>query len=85
MLPEGDLPDILDRRQAATPLPEDPADADDPLLRTSLQSLLRPGLSSLASTDPGFMSAAAIELGRGREVQALQQLLSSADQGVGDA
>lgn len=75
MTPEGDMLDILNRSEATTPLPEDPADANDPLLRMSLKSLLRQGLGSLVSADPGFMSAAATQLGDGRELQALQQLL----------
>jgi hypothetical protein len=57
-------------------VPEDPEDANDPLLRTSIRSLLRQGLSNLAQTDPAFMTAAATALGPGRELQALQDLLN---------
>eukprot|EP00878_Enallax_costatus_P031187 GHUV01034081.1.p1 GENE.GHUV01034081.1~~GHUV01034081.1.p1 ORF type:complete len:419 (+),score=152.25 GHUV01034081.1:1869-3125(+) len=74
-VPDGDILDIMNRSEATTPLPEDPADANDPLLRTSLRSLLRQGLAALVAADPGFAAAAAAQLGGGRELQALQWLL----------
>lgn len=69
--------EVLNRSEATTPLPEDPADANDPLLRTNIRALLRQGLGSLAAADPAFMAAAAAHLGPDRELQALQQLLES--------
>lgn len=77
MSPGGDINDMLDHSEAATPLPEDPLDAEDPLLRTSLRSKMHQGLTALMSSDPGFMSSAAAQLGDGRELQALQQLMSA--------
>jgi hypothetical protein len=77
LITEGlDMDAMLNRSEATTPLPEDPADANDPLLRTNIRSMLRQGLGALAAADPGFMEAAAAHVGPGRELQALQQLLA---------
>ncbi|WIA08198.1 hypothetical protein OEZ85_007649 [Tetradesmus obliquus] len=78
LVTEGlDMEAMLNRSEATTPLPEDPADANDPLLRTSIRSMLRQGLGALAAADPGFMAAAAAHVGPGRELAALQQLLAA--------
>lgn len=74
--------DVISRSAGATPVPDDPADADEPLLRLSLRSLLRQGLGALAAADSAFLQAAAAQLGSGSaEVVALQQLLSGDDGG----
>uniref|UniRef100_A0A383VNQ8 Importin N-terminal domain-containing protein n=1 Tax=Tetradesmus obliquus TaxID=3088 RepID=A0A383VNQ8_TETOB len=78
-----DMEAMLNRSEATTPLPEDPADATDPLLRTSIRSMLRQGLGALAAADPGFMAAAAAHVGPGRELTALQQLLAAPSTHVG--
>ncbi|KAF6258143.1 armadillo-type protein [Scenedesmus sp. NREL 46B-D3] len=79
LITEGfDMDSMLNRSEATTPLPEDPADANDPLLRTNIRSMLRQGLGALAAADPGFVAAAAAHVGPGRELQALQQLLAPA-------
>jgi hypothetical protein len=78
LITEGlDMDAMLNRSEATTPLPEDPADANDPLLHTNIRSMLRQGLGALAAADPGFMAAAAAHVGP-RELQVLQQLLTPA-------
>ncbi|KAF8072465.1 Ipo9 [Scenedesmus sp. PABB004] len=69
-----DLADVMDRSAAATPLPDDPADANDPLLRTPMRALVRAGLAQLAAADPGWFEAAAPHLGA-RERAALEAAL----------
>lgn len=69
------LSDVMERSAAPTPTPEDPAEASDPLQSISLRALLRQGLGGLAAADPGFMTAAAGQLGPGPELRALEELL----------
>jgi len=65
----------MDRSCAATPAPEDPTDAQDPLSAVSMRHLVHQGVTAIAAVDPGFLSEAATQLGPGRELQALQDLL----------
>lgn len=70
------LHDVMDRSASATPLPDDPADSlQDPLAAISMRSIVKQGLGALAASDPGFLSGAAEQLGPGREVSVLQELL----------
>lgn len=67
----------MDRSIAPTPLPDDPADAADPLMRTSVRALLRDGLAALHADDPSFLTNAAASLGDCREIAVLRALLEA--------
>lgn len=65
----------MERSASATPAPDDPHDAQDPLSAMSIRSIIRQGLTALAAADAGLLTAAAEQLGPGRELQALQELM----------
>jgi hypothetical protein len=65
----------MDRRASATPAPEDPSDAQDPLSAVSTRNIIKQGLSVLAAADSAFLAASAEQLGPCRELQVLQELL----------
>jgi hypothetical protein len=67
--------DVMERSASATPAPDDPHDAQDPLSAMSIRNIIRQGLTALAAADAGFLTAAAEQLGPGRELQALQELM----------
>jgi hypothetical protein len=67
--------DVMDRSTCTTPVPGDPSDSQDPLSAVSIRSIIRQGLDALAAADSGFLAAAAEQLGPGRELQALQDLM----------
>lgn len=68
--------DVMDRSTCTTPVPGDPAsDTQDPLSGVSIRAIIRQGLDALAAADSGCLAAAAEQLGPGRELQALQELM----------
>ena len=69
------LQDVMERSTAGTPAPDDPSDAQDPLSALSIKNIIRQGLAALAAADAGFLAAAGEQLGPGRELQALQELM----------
>lgn len=67
--------DVMERSTCTTPVPDDPSDTQDPLSAVSIRAIIRQGLDELAAADSGCLAAAAEQLGPGRELQALQELM----------
>lgn len=65
----------MERSASATPAPDDPSDAQDPLSAMSIRNIIRQGVTALAAADAGFLTACAEQLGPGTELQALQELM----------
>jgi hypothetical protein len=69
------LEDVMNRSASATPALDDPSDAQDPLSAVNIKNIIQQGLTALAAADAGFVAACAEQLGPGRELQALQELM----------
>lgn len=67
--------DVMERSTCTTPVPDDPSDTQDPLSAVSIRAIIWQGLDELAAADSGCLAAAAEQLGPGRELQALQELM----------